>query len=115
MEASERRQLEEIDGLGDLFEDSGLVFCTAKGGLINPANLRKRSFAPLLVRAGLPDMIFHQLRHTAATIFLLNNVNPNIVSEMLGHASIHVTLDTYSHVSPNMQDSAVAAMEETFS
>jgi hypothetical protein len=48
------RQLEEIDGLGDLFEDNGFVFCTAKGTLINPANLRKRSFAPLLVQAGLP-------------------------------------------------------------
>jgi len=42
------------------------------------------------------------------------NVNPKIVSEKLGHASIAITLDTYSHVLPNMQDSAVAAMEETF-
>jgi integrase len=74
------------------------VFCTAKGTLINPSNLRKRSFAPLLVRAGLPHMTFHQLRHTAATILLLKNVNPKIVSEMLGHASIAITLDTYSHV-----------------
>jgi integrase len=48
------RQLEEIDGLGDLFEDNGFVFCTAKGTLINPSNLRKRSFAPLLLRSGLP-------------------------------------------------------------
>lgn len=109
------RQLEEIDGLGDFFEDNGFVFCTAKGTLINPSNLRKRSFAPLLVRAGLPHMTFHQLRHTAATILLLKNVNPKIVSEMLGHASIAITLDTYSHVLPNMQDSAVAAMEETLS
>jgi integrase len=91
------------------------VFCTAKGTLINPANLRKRSFAPLLGRAGLPHGTFHQLRHTAATILLLKNVNPKIVSEMLGHASIAITLDTYSHVLPNMQDSAVAAMEEAFS
>jgi integrase len=104
-----------IDGLGDLFEDNDFVFCTSKGTLINPANLRKRSFAPLLVRAGLPHMTFHQLRHTAATILLLKNVNPKIVSEMLGHASIAITLDTYSHVLPNMQDSAVAAMEEAFS
>ena len=101
--------------LGDHFQDQGLVFCTSKGTLINPTNLRKRSFAPLLVRAGLPHMTFHQLRHTAATILLLKNVNPKIVSEMLGHASIAITLDTYSHVLPNMQDSAVAAMEEAFS
>jgi integrase len=109
------RQLEEIDGLGDLFRENGLVFCSTKGTLINPTNLRKRSFAPLLERAGLPHMTFHQLRHTAATILLLKNVNPKIVSEMLGHASITITLDTYSHVLPNMQDSAVAAMEAAFS
>jgi integrase len=109
------RQLEEIDGLGDYYQPGGLVFATMKGTLLNPSNLRKRSFAPLLVRAGLPHMTFHQLRHTAATILLLKNVNPKIVSEMLGHASIAITLDTYSHVLPNMQDSAVAAMEEAFS
>jgi integrase len=45
----------------------------------------------------------------------LKNVNPKIVSEMLGHANIAITLDTYSHVLPNMQHSAVAAMEEAFS
>ena len=109
------RQLEEIDRLGDYFQDDGLVFCTTKGTIINPTNLRKRSFAPLLDKAGLPHMTFHQLRHTAATILLLKNVNPKIVSEMLGHANIAITLDTYSYVLPNMQDSAVAAMEEAFS
>ncbi len=113
------RQLEEIDGLGDYFKDNGLAFCTSKGTFINPSNLRdakrKGSFRSLLAQAGLPAITFHQLRHTAATILLLKNVNPKIVSEMLGHASIAITLDTYSHVLPNMQDSAVAAMEEAFS
>jgi integrase len=108
------RQLEEIDVLGDSYGPGGLVFASTKGTPINPTNLRKRSLAPLLVRAGLPHQTFHQLRHTAATILLLKNVNPKIVSEMLGHASIAITLDTYSHVLPNMQDSAVAAMEEAF-
>jgi integrase len=109
------QQLEEIEVLGDDWQENGLVFCTTRGTLINPTNLRKRSFAPLLERAGLPIMTFHQLRHTAATILLLKNVNPKVVSEMLGHASIAITLDRYSHVLPNMQDSAVAAMEEAFS
>ena len=108
------RQLEEIDVLGDSYGPGGLVFASTKGTPINPTNLRKRSLAPLLVRSGLPHQTFHQLRHTAATILLLKNVNPKIVSEMLGHASIAITLDTYSHVLPNMQDSAVAAMEEPF-
>ncbi len=109
------RQLVEIDKAGDKWQENGLVFCTRKGTLINPTNLRKRSFAPLLRRAGLPAMTFHQLRHTAATILLLKNVNPKVVSELLGHATIAITLDTYSHVLPNIQHSAVAAMEEAFS
>src|SRR5215207_422850 len=109
------RQLGDIDKAGGNWQENGLVFCTGKGTLINPTNLRKRSLAPLLQRAGLPTITFHQLRHTAATILLLKNVNPKVVSEMLGHATIAITLDTYSHVLPNMQHSAVAAMEEAFS
>jgi integrase len=109
------RQLIEIDKAVDSWQENGLVFCTGKGTLINPTNLRRRSLAPLLQRACLPPMTFHQLRHTAATILLLKNVNPKVVSEMLGHATIAITLDTYSHVLPNMQHSAVAAMEEAFS
>ena len=84
------------------------------GTLINPTNLRKRSLATLLQRAGLPPLTFHQLRHTVTTI-LLKNVNPKVVSEMLGLGTIAITLDTYSHVLPNMQHSAVAAIEEAFS
>jgi len=109
------QQLVEIDKAGEVWQENGLVFCTGKGTLINPTNLRKRSFVPLLQRAGLPPMTFHQLRHTAATILLLKNVNPKVVSEMLGHATIAITLDTYSHVLPDIQHSAVAAMEEAFS
>jgi len=68
-------------------------------------------FKPLLKRAGLPQVRFHDLRHTCATLLLSKNVNPKVVSEMLGHASIAITLDTYSHVLPDMQDSAAAAMD----
>jgi integrase len=57
-------------------------------------------------------MRFHDLRHTCATLLLSRNVNPKIVSEMLGHSCIGITLDTYSHVLPNMQQSAVRALEE---
>ena len=106
------RQLEGIDGMGDYYR--GLVFATMKGRVLNPTNLRKRSFPQLLVRADLPNQTFHQLRHTAAAILLHENVNPRIVSEMLDHASTAITPDKYSHVLPNMQDSAVAAMEEAF-
>lgn len=106
------RQLEEIDRMGAFYQDSGLVIATEKGTIVNPTNLRRRSFAPLLERAKLPGMRFHDLRHTCATLLLTKNVNPKVVSEMLGHASISITLDTYSHVLPNMQDSAARALEE---
>ena len=106
------RQLEEIERMGSLYRPGGLVFANEVGGIINPSNLRNRSLKALLERAGLPPIRFHDLRHTCATLLLSRNVNPKIVSEMLGHASIAITLVTYSHVLPNMQQSAVRALEE---
>jgi integrase len=106
-------QVGEKKHLGELYRDQGLVFATQRGTLVNPTNLRKRSFKPLLKKAGLPAIRFHDLRHTCATLLLSSNVNPKIVSEMLGHATIAITLDTYSHVLPNMQESAARALEDT--
>lgn len=75
--------------------------------------VRSRSFARILKRAGLPaDTRFHDLRHTCATLLLSRNVNPKIVSEMLGHANIASMLDTSSHVLPDMQEKAAKALEE---
>jgi integrase len=56
----------------------------------------------LLRRAGLRDARFHDLRHTCATLLLTKGVHPKIVSEMLGHSSVSITLDTYSHVIPGL-------------
>jgi integrase len=106
------RQLEEMESVGSLYRPGGLVFANEVGGIVNPSNLRNRSLKALLKRAGLPAIRFHDLRHTCATLLLSRNVNPKIVSEMLGQASIAITLDTYSHVLPNMQQSAVRALEE---
>jgi integrase len=65
------------------------------------------------MRAGLSaETRFHDLRHTSATLLLSRYVNPRIVSEMLGHANIAITLDTYSHVLPDMQEKAARALEE---
>ena len=105
-------QLEEMERIGSLYQPGGLVFANNSGGTINPSNLRQRSLAPLLKKAGLPHIRFHDLRHTCATLLLSRNVNPKIVSEMLGHASIAITLNTYSHVLPTMQHDAVQALEE---
>jgi integrase len=109
------RQLGEIEGAGDLYDDQGLVFTTEAGTPINPSNLRQRSLAPLLKRAGLPHIRFHDLRHTCATLLLGKGVHPKFVQELLGHATIAITLDTYSHVMPGMGDQTAAAMEDALS
>jgi integrase len=109
------RQLEEIDQAGDLWQENGLIFASEAGEPLNRRYITTHRFKPLLKRTRLPKICFHGLRHTCATLLLTKNVNPKIVSEMLGHASIAITLDTYSHVLPNMQDSAAKAMEDVLS
>jgi integrase len=89
-----------------------LVFPNLVGRPIHPSHLRARQFPRVLERAGLPSIRFHDLRHTAATLLLKQGVNPKIVSGMLGHANISITLDTYSHVIPDMQAPAVSAMNQ---
>jgi integrase len=66
----------------------------------------------LLRQAGLPDIRFHDLRHTCATLLLTKGIHPKIVSEMLRHSSIAITLDTYSHVIPSLGEVAASAMED---
>jgi len=115
LKAHLERQLEDIERLGDLYRDHDLVFTSEVGTLINPSNLRRRSFAPLLQRAGLPRIRFHDLRHTCATLLLSRNVHPKYVQELLGHATVAITLDTYSHVIRGMGDHTARAMEDVFS
>jgi integrase len=98
-----------------LYVDEGLVFTTEVGTLINPSNLRQRSLAPLLKKAGLPHIRFHDLRHTTASLLLAKGVHPKFVQELLGHASIAITLDTYSHAVPGMGDQTAKAMEGALS
>jgi integrase len=107
--------VEEIGGLGDLYRDDGLVFASEVGTVMGPTNLRRRSFASLLKRAKLPTIRFHDLRHTCATLLLSRNVHPKLVQEMLGHATVAITLDTYSHVLPGMGEQATRAMEDLLS
>jgi integrase len=112
------RQLAEIDRVGSLWcpgDADGLIFASETGEPLDRRAVTKQEFKPLLRRVGLPEIRFHDLRHTCATLLLTRNVNPKIVSEMLGHSSIAITLDTYSHVLPNMRDQAAAAMEEALS
>jgi integrase len=105
-------QLEERMRLAGLFVDHGLVFASRVGTPVSRQDLVTRSFKPLLKRAGLPDVRFHDLRHTCATLLLGRGVHAKLVQELLGHSNISVTLDTYSHVLPGMSDAAAGAMDE---
>jgi integrase len=114
LKAHRKRQLEERMRNSGLYEDQGLVFATNVGTPFNPENIVKRSFKPLLEKAGLPEIRFHDLRHTFATLLLGRGVHPKMVQELLGHATIAMTLDTYSHYLPSMGDQASGAMRDAF-
>ena len=89
---------------------SGLVFRTKNGNPFRPRNF-DREFKENLQLSGLPDMRFHDLRHTAASLMLTAGVHPKVVQEMLGHSQINLTLDTYSHILPVIQREAADKMD----
>ncbi len=108
------RQLEEIEALGDEYQDQGLIFPGERGQPMRPYTLTGK-LERILKRTGLPHIRFHDLRHTCATLLLSKGVHPKFVQELLGHATISITLDTYSHVIPAMGDQTKKAMEEALS
>jgi Site-specific recombinase XerC len=97
------------DYIKQLNRDQGLLFATASGKLVNPRFLIKH-FKEAIEKAGLPEIHFHDLRHTSASLVLSANVHPKVVQERLGHASIVPTMDTYSSVILSMQDEAAEKM-----
>ena len=96
-----RQQAEERVFVGVDWQDQDLVFCTHQGRPLSQRNVL-RAFKVLLARAGLPDMPFHALRHTHATLLLAQGIHPKVVQERLGHATIAMTLDIYSAYVPSM-------------
>lgn len=102
-----RRQLKERMAWGSSWIDSGLVFTREDGSALHPQtalwHLRKLSRA-----AGVPEVRLHDLRHTHATLGLAAGVPPKVMQERLGHSSVQITLDLYSHVVPGMQADAAA-------
>ena len=87
------------------------VFTSSRGKPLRKSNLMRRWFRPLLERAALPRIRFHDLRHTHATLLLTQGVNPKVVQERLGHSQIGITLDTYSHVVPTLQRDAAEKID----
>ena len=107
------RQQEVRTKAGTQWIERDIVFCNRYGDYREPANLQ-RDFKRLLTEAELPNIRFHDLRHSAATLLLGMGVNPKIVQELLGHSTISMTMDIYSHVLPSMQQEVVKKFDELF-
>ena len=103
---SDHMTVQREQGFGDL------VFCSRTGNPPHQRTIVNEAFKPALERAGLKKTTrLYDLRHTHATLLLLESVHPKIVSERLGHSSIAITLDVYSHVLPNMQQQAADKLD----
>ncbi len=111
MRAHRARQLEHRLVAGPEWEDYDLVFTTYQGRPLGHRNV-SRDYAKLLQRAGLPHVEFYGLRHTAATLMLVQGVPAKVVQEMLGHSQISATLDIYSHVIPGMGRNAADKLQQ---
>jgi integrase len=96
---------------GDSWLDLGLVFPNTRGNFIELAKLW-HMLDKVVKQAGLPHMRFHDLRHSAATIMLAMGIHPKVVQEILGHSSISITMDLYSHVLPSVQHEAAGKVDD---
>jgi integrase len=106
------RQQETKIKTGTRWVERDLVFCTSLGTPIDPKTYVTEPFKMLLQKAGLPDIRFHDLRHSAATLLLSMGVHPKVVQELLGHNQISMTMDIYSHVIPTMQQEAMSKLND---
>ncbi|MEW6275567.1 MAG: site-specific integrase [Bacillota bacterium] len=113
LKAHKARQNEERLFFGQNYHNENLVFCLEDGKPLDPRNFT-RKFEGLLRRAGIPKTRFHDLRHTFATRLLELNEHPKIVQELLGHAKITTTIDTYSRVDSELKKKAAARLNELF-
>lgn len=109
LRAQKVAQLEERLAAGSLWEDNGLVFCQANGRPIDRRS-DSRAWKALLRSAGVREIRLHDARHTAATLLLERKVHPRVVMELLGHATMRTTTDTYSHVLPALAEEAAEEM-----
>jgi integrase len=113
LHAYRKKQLEERLKLGQAYENNDFVFATELGSPILTSNLTRRHFKPILKKAELSENIrLYDLRHTCATLLLSAGKNPKVIAERLGHSTVVLTLDTYSHVLPSMQKDATDELEQ---
>jgi integrase len=107
------RQLTARIKAGPVWSDRDLVFCVRHGGYINPNDVRN-ALSNVLATADLPGIKFHDLRHSAASLLLAMGIHPKVVQELLGHSTISMTMDIYSHVIPSLQREAVEKLSALF-
>jgi integrase len=105
------RQLDDQQRKGESWQETGLVFTKEDGEAWHP-EVASRFFRQAVKRSMLPPIRLHDLRHTHATLALQAGIHPKVVSERLGHATISITLDTYSHAIPAMQEEAATKIAE---
>jgi integrase len=105
-------QTEEKKKAGGYWQEHDYVFCTPIGTYLNPTRDMLDQLKVFLKKAGLPDIRFHDLRHSAATLLFSLGVHPKVVQEVLGHSQISMTMDIYSHVMPSMHQNAMDKLNE---
>jgi len=105
------QQEEAKQKAGEYWEDHDYVFCTAIGKHLNPNHVVD-DLKRLLKRGNLPDIRFHDLRHSVASLMFAMEIHPKIVQELLGYSTISITMDIYSHMLPGMQQEAVKKLDQ---
>ena len=108
------RQIAQQMTVGEVWHSGDYVFTQADGRPVDPDAIT-RDFTELIRKTGLPHLTVHGLRHAHATLLLESGINPKVVSERLGHATIATTMDIYSHVLPGLQESAALALDARLS
>ncbi len=98
---------------GARWQNNDIVFCNIYGGYLSETRLQS-NFKKLLKSAELPNVRFHDLRHSAASFFAKLGVHPKVVQEILGHSDISMTMNVYSHAFPSMQEEAMNKLDEVF-
>jgi len=113
IEALESHRTKQLEARlqAETWEERDLIFCTSRGTPFIATYIHG-VFKALLKKANLPDIRFHDLRHSAATLLLSMGTHPKVVQELLGHSQISMTMDIYSHVMPTMQRDAMAKLNE---
>lgn len=110
LEEHRRRQEEERAAIEPYWQETGLVFTTTVGTVIEPRNLA-RVLDGLVVDAGLRRIRLHDLRHTCASLLLAQGVQARVVMEILGHSQLGITMNLYSYVMPSALREAADAID----